>query len=83
LTTLSVLDLAGNSIANLAGVTTLAGIKSLDLTDNPFTDITPLANNPGFGPNDLLYLSDKTYCNDATINALKGKGVSISYQDNC
>jgi hypothetical protein len=70
--------------ADIAPIAAMVGLDDLDLSDNPFTDITPLANNTGLGLGDFFDITNigSVFCNNATINFLQGKGVSVGYNNN-
>ena len=70
--------LDSNSITDVGGLSDLTELNTLLLEDNPnLSDIQPLLQNPGLGPNDRVDLqSTSVSCTD--VAALAAKGVTVS-----
>ena len=70
-----------NHIRDLAPLAGLTELSSLALVGNEVVDVTPLADNPGLGAGDFVYLDQNQLACDSQqsrIEALRARGATVT-----
>jgi Leucine-rich repeat (LRR) protein len=80
LTAIQDLDMSFNEIQNIEALTQLRNIRILNLHGNLIRDVQPLADNPGIGLGDTLYLGGNYFDRSSSaITELQSRGVIVFY----
>jgi internalin A len=84
LTAMAQLVLAGNAISDITMLEDLDKLEHVDLDFTNVTDITPLANNPGIGQGDTVFVQQMSYADCmahvTAAQALLDRGVVLLTQ---